>query len=202
MGFDPFTDSQRCLFFVIGRHVRKKGEIMLSTNVCKVPDKYFKTLTEKEMCISWTCHLNNGEKIFGDYDREGYEKCWDRLKLYCKINKLHINKISLYMFGQPQFVFWEDDSGLDGVSICRGVARDQTTPDNFKDFQFLSVSKMGDKCDYIAVKKFVWPAGNEIEPLEEKRVLTQNNVQELIFKYDSEKRQHPEVQKYLNGAGL
>jgi len=175
---------------------------MNSTAVCKTPDRYFNDLIERRMCISWTCVLSNGEKIFGDYDRPDYEKCWDRLKLYCKENKLNINKISLYMFGQPQFVFWEDDSGLDGVSICRGAARDQTTPTEFRDFQFLSVSKMHEDCDYIAVKKFIWPIGNEIEPLEEQRVLTHVNVRELIFKHDSEKRNNPKVQKYLNGSGV
>jgi hypothetical protein len=101
------------------------------------------------------------------------------------------------MFGQPQHVFWEDENGLDGFSILRGVARDQSMG-NFRDFQFLSVSKLSKNCDYIAVKKFIWPLGNEIEPLQENRNLTLKNVEQLIFKYDSEKIKHPEVQKYLN----
>ena len=170
----------------------------MQESICTSPDRYFNTLVEKDMCISWTCVLSNGEKVYGDYDRPGYAKCWSRLKKYCREQKLHINKVSLYMFGQPQFVFWEDDNGLDGISICRGAARDQTTPSECRDFQFLSVSKMSDDADYIAVRKFIWPMGNDIEPLEERRVLTTKNVQEMIFKHDSEKIKKPEVQKYLN----
>lgn len=151
------------------------------------------------MSISWECILSNGEHIYGDYDRPGYEKCWDRFKSYVETNKLYINCIKLYMFGVPQFTFWEDENGLDGVSICRGVARDQTSPDKARDYQFLSVSKLSDGCDYVAVKKFVWPIDNEIEPRYEVRGLAKNNVEQLIFKHDSEKRKHPEVQKYFDG---
>lgn len=168
--------------------------------VCKLEgDKYYRNLIEKQLCISWSAVLSNGETIYGDYDRPGYDKCWDRVKSYCKENKLHMNSIKLFMFGQPQFVFWEDDNGLDGVSICRGAARDQRTPADVRDYQFLSVSKLSDECDYIAVKKFVWPMDNEIEPREEIRKLSKANIDQLIFKHDSEKTKHPEVQKHLNG---
>ena len=170
-------------------------------DVCKKPDKYFIDLTEKQIIISWECILSNGESVFGDYDRPDHAKCWDRFRKYCYDNKLNVTKVKLYMFGQPQHVFWEDKDGLDGFSIIRGVARDQSMG-NARDFQFLSVSKLSEECDYISVKKFIWHLGNEIEPLQETRKLTLANVEQLIFRHDSEKIKRPEIQVHLNRGAL
>ena len=70
-----------------------------------------------------------------------------------------------------------------------------------KDFQFLSVSLMDESCDYIKVRKFVWPL-NDYEQLESNRLLTRNNIKQMVFKHGSEKPKNEKVYKYLDGAGV
>lgn len=168
----------------------------MKTDVCTEFDGYMRRLCHSELVISWIVTLTDGTKVYGDYDRPDYEKCWFRLARYCEENNVVPTKVELYMFGAPHVVFFEDPNGLDGISICRGVSRDQSVNGDFKDFQFLTVSLLRDECDYIDVRKFVWPH-NEFEEAESSRLITKKNIEHMIFKNDSEKRQHPEVQKFI-----
>lgn len=173
----------------------------MKVDICTSPDPYFKNLCHNNLMISWVIELKDGTTVYGDYDRPDYENCWLRLKRYCKDNKTVPVKIQLYMFGAEPHVFFEDLDGLDGVSVCRGVAREQSMSGDFRDFQFLTVSLLRDKCDYIDVRKFVWPQ-NEFEKSESVRLLTKRNIENMIFKHDSEKIKHPEVQKYLDRTAM
>jgi hypothetical protein len=171
----------------------------MKTEICTKFDPYFRNMCHNEVVMSWTAKLQNGLTVYGDYERPGYMKCWDRMKTYCKENKVVPTEVKLYMLGAQEFVFFEDPDGLDGISICRGAAREQSLSGDFQDFQFLSVSLLRESCDYIDVKKFVWPF-NEFEEGQSVREISQKNVEQMIFKHDSQKAKHPEIQKYLDGA--
>lgn len=169
----------------------------MNTEVCTTFDEYMHRMCHNTINMSWTADMQNGVTIYGDYERPGYEDCWTRFKKYCNDNKVVPIRIKLYMFGMKELVFFEDPNGLDGFSICRGCSRDQSLSGQFRDFQFLTVSLLRNECDYINVRKFAWPE-TAFEEAESIRMLTQNNIEHMIFKHDSEKAKHPEVQQYLN----
>ena len=49
----------------------------------------------------------------------------------------------------------------------------------------------------IDVAKYTWPY-NDFEQKESERLLTTENLQNMIFKNGSEKRQHEKVKEYLD----
>ena len=170
----------------------------LQHDICTSYDPFIKRQLVERLAISWTGTLSNGVKVYGDYERLGYAPCWERVQKYCEENNCCFTKVSLHMFGMAEVVFFEDGNGLDGLSICRGAAREQSMSGDFRDFQFLSVSLLDEQCDHIEVRKFVWPL-NDYEQLESKRLLTSNNIQQLVFKNGSEKLKNQKVFKHLNG---
>ena len=174
---------------------------MKKTEICTSFDSYMRTYCSTNLNMSWTIEMQNGVTVYGDYERPGYEKCWDRLKKYCDIEKVLPVKIKLFMLGVPEFTFFENPKGLNGFSICRGAAMEQNTINNWKTFQFLSVSLLSDDCDYIDVKKFVWPF-NQFEQGQSKRRLTKSNIEQMIFDNESEKFKRQEVQQYPYGASV
>jgi|TARA_R110000744_G_scaffold86368_20_gene168861 hypothetical protein len=170
--------------------------------LCTEFDGYMKNLCHNELMISWQITLTNGTVVYGDYEREGFDNPWTRLKEYCNKNNVLPVKVQLYMFGARQEIFFENDHGLDGLSVVRGVAQDQAVDGSYsKSYQTLTVSLLKDDCSEIDVRKFVWPH-NEFEERVSTRKLTKQNLKRMIFKNGSEKRKHPQVQECLNGAGL
>lgn len=166
-------------------------------DICTSFDPFVRKSLVEDLNMSWTGTLSNGLTVYGDYEREGYAPCWERVQKYCKDNNCHFTKISLHMFGMPEAVFFEDENGLDGLSVCRGAAREQSMSGESKDFKFLTVSLMDKTCDYINVRKFVWPL-NDYEELESNRLLTAKNIQQMVFKHDSEKIKQEKVLKHIN----
>lgn len=172
----------------------------MNDQVCTKFDGYMRDLCFNKINMSWSAIMQNGVTIYGDYERPGYEKCWDRFVKYCRNNNVLPTKIKLYMFGAPELVFFEDESGLDGISICRGAAKEQTMDGSvIRDFQFLSVSLLSPEADYIDVRKFVWPENN-FEEFESTRLPTKNNIEYMVFRDGSEKLQ--KVQKHIYGTAL
>lgn len=171
----------------------------MKKDVCKTFDPYMKQMTHNKIVMSWQAIMQDGTSVWGDYERPKHDKCWSRFKNYCKTNKIVPVKIQLYMFGMQEHVFFEDPNGLDGFSIMRGCSRDQGMDGSFKDFQFLSVSLLRDGCDYVDVRKFVWPE-TDLEPLQELRKLTRKSIEHMVFKHDSEKARKPQVQEHLHGS--
>ncbi len=170
--------------------------------LCTEFDAYMKNLCHNELMISWQITLTDGTTVYGDYEREGFDNPWTRLEEHCKKNDVLPVKVQLYMFGARQEVFFENDNGLDGLSVVRGVAQDQAIDGSYcKSYQTLTVSLLKDDCSEIDVRKFVWPH-NEFEERVSTRKLTKENLKRMIFKNGSQKRKHPEVQELLDGAGL
>jgi hypothetical protein len=168
--------------------------------ICTKFDSYMENFCHRKLMISWKISLNDGTIVYGDYDKSEQKNPWNRLKHHCKKNDLFITKVELYMFGAPHEVFFENESGLDGIFIVRGVAKDQAIDGSFsRSFQTLTVGLLNDDCSEINVRKFCWPM-NEFEKSHSVRGLSEENLKKMIFKNGSKKEQHPEVQKYLDGA--
>tara|TARA_R110002020_G_scaffold188926_1_gene387792 strand:+ start:6182 stop:6697 length:516 start_codon:yes stop_codon:yes gene_type:complete len=168
--------------------------------ICKELDGYMKHLCHNELMISWQITLTDGTTVYGDYEREGFDNPWIRLRNYCEERNVAITKVQLYMFGAEQKTFFEDDNGLDGISISRGVAKDQALDGSHsKSYQTLTVCLLKDDCSEIDVAKYTWPH-NEFEKASSVRGLSTDNLTKMIFKNGSKKRQHPKVQECLNGT--
>jgi hypothetical protein len=166
--------------------------------LCTSIDPYFEDLCYNKLYISWQITLNDGTKVYGDYDRPGFENPWLRLKKHCEDNDLFITKVELHMFGAPAEVFFEDPDGLDGVVVMRGMAKDQAMDGSHsQSFQTLTVGLLRDDCSCLDISKYTWPI-SELEQKTGTRVLTPENLKHMIFKNGSPKKQHEEVQKHLN----
>lgn len=167
--------------------------------ICTSIDSYVEQLCYHELMISWQITLTDGTKVYGDYDRPGFENPWVRLKEHCNTNDVYPSKIELHMFGALPETFFEDDNGLDGVFVMRGMAKDQAMDGSHsQSFQTLTVGLLRDDCSCIDVSKYTWPINN-FESKTSTRVLTKENLSCMIFKNGSKKLQHEEVQKLLNG---
>ena len=161
-----------------------------------------KNLCHNQLMISWQITLTDGTTVYGDYEREGFDNPWIRLQKYCDDKNALPAKIQLYMFGAEQKVFFEDENGLDGVSVVRGIAQDQAMDGSYsKSYQTLTVCLLREDCSKIDVSKYIWPH-NELEKLSSTRQLSKQNLKRMIFKNESKKRAHPNVQECLHRAGL
>lgn len=167
--------------------------------ICTSIDSYMQDLCYNQLYISWVVTLTDGTNVYGDYDRPGFDNPWIRLKKHCETNNVWPAKVKLHMFGAPEELFFEDPNGLDGVFIVRGMAKDQAMDGSHsQSYQTLTVGLLRDDCSCIDIGKYTWPISN-LEKRNSARVLTKENLENMIFKNDSKKRQHEEVQKLLNG---
>lgn len=170
--------------------------------ICTHRDQYMKSLTRSQMMISWKIKLSNGTEVYGDYDRPNLENPWIRLSEHCSINSLFVTKVELHMFGAPKLVFFEDENGLDGISVMRGMAKEQSMSGNHsQSFQTLTVSLLRGCCSWVDVKKYTWPT-NELEEFNQVRAVTKQNLEYMIFKNGSEKLKDAKVQELINGTTL
>ena len=170
--------------------------------ICTKRDGYMRRLTMEDLMISWIAVLSDGTRVYGDYDRSGFDNPWIRLKNHCKENDDFITKIELHMFGAPAKIFFEDPNGLDGLAVMRGIAKDQAMDGSHStSFQTLTVCLLKDDCSAIDVAKYTWPY-NQFEKDKSVRSITEDNVKYMIFKNDSEKIKHPKVQEHINQPAL
>ena len=123
--------------------------------VCTKRDGYMRKLIMEDLMISWIVTLSNQERVYGDYDRSQLANPWNRLSSYCRDKDLIPIKIELHMFGAPAKVFFEDPNGLDGLSVMRGIAKDQAMDGSHStSFQTLTVCLLKDDCSGIDVAKY------------------------------------------------
>jgi hypothetical protein len=168
--------------------------------ICTQRDQYMKKLIRQDLSISWIITLTDGTVVYGDYERPDHDNPWNRLRKHCKENKANIRKIELHMLGTPKLVFFEDENGLDGIMVMRGVGKEQSMAgDHTQSYQTLTVGLLNEDCSAIDVKKYTWPI-NEFEEFHQKRSVTKQNVEYMIFKNESEKIKHPKIQEFINGA--
>lgn len=170
--------------------------------ICTSIDGYIEQLCYHELMISWQITLNDGTKVYGDYDRPGFDNPWIRLKNHCEENNVYPIKVELHMFGAEHEVFFEDENGLDGLFVMRGMAKDQAMDGSHsQSFQTLTVGLLRDDCSCIDVSKYTWPI-SQFEQKYNTRILTEENIRNMIFKNGSKKRQHEKIQELLNGSGV
>ena len=170
--------------------------------ICQTRDGYMRKLITTDLMISWKIVLTDGTVVYGDYDRPGLDNPWFRLKDHCKQNDVVPKSVELHMFGAPKKVFFENEDGLDGLLVMRGMAKDQSMDGSHsQSFQTLTVSLLRDDCSMIDVAKYAWPF-NEFEKDRDVRVLTEENLKNMIFKNGSEKLKHPKVQELINGTAV
>jgi len=157
-------------------------------------------LIRSDLMISWKITLSDETLVYGDYDRPGLDNPWNRLKDHCAENDAIPTKVELHMFGAPAKVFFEDENGLDGLLVMRGMAKDQAMDGSHsQSFQTMTVSLLRDDCSFIDVSKYTWPI-NDFECGRSVRELTSENLKNMIFKNGSEKLKHPKVQELINGS--
>ena len=167
--------------------------------ICTTIDSFFEKACYTDLMISWQITLTDDTIIYGDYDRPGFDNPWKRLKQHCEKNEVYPAKVELHMFGAEHKVFFEDENGLDGLFVMRGIAKDQAMDGSHsQSFQTLTVGLLRDDCSCIDISKYTWPFNN-FEKKIATRVLTTENLKDMIFKNGSEKRKHSEVQKLING---
>ena len=155
--------------------------------ICTEFDGYMKQLCHEQLMISWVITLTDGVVVYGDYERPQFENPWIRLREHCEKHDVLPSKVELYMFGAEHKVFFEDENGLDGLFIMRGVAKDQAMDGSHsQSFQTLTVGLLRDDCEHI----------------ESVRGLSTKNLEQMIFKNGSQKREHKAVQEYLNRAAV
>jgi hypothetical protein len=161
-----------------------------------------KKLIRSDLMISWKIKLTDGTIVYGDYDRPEMPNPWTRLKNYCAENDVLPALVELHMFGAPREVFFEDENGLDGLLVMRGIAKDQAMDGSHsQSFQTLTVSLLRDDCSHIDVRKYTWPF-NEFEKDRDVREVTEENLKNMIFKNGSEKLKHPKIQELVNRAAV
>jgi len=170
--------------------------------ICTTRDGYMKRLIKSELMISWKITLNDGTIVYGDYDRPELPNPWLRLKDHCAENNVLPIRVELHMFGAPKKIFFEDEEGLDGLLVMRGLAKDQAMDGSHsQSFQMLTVSLLREDCSAVDVAKYTWPF-NEFEKDREVREVTEENLKNMIFKNESEKLKHPKVQELINGTAV
>lgn len=168
--------------------------------ICTHVDSYMYDLCHVKLMISWEIELTDGTSVFGDYDRPDLPNPWIRLTDHCHAHDVSPAKVKLYMFGAEQKVFFENPDGLDGIAVMRGVAKDQAMAGGHsQSFQTLTVLHLRDDCSMVDVSKYTWPH-NEFEQLESERILTIDNLENMIFKNGSKKRQRKKVKRLLDGT--
>ena len=169
-------------------------------------DEYVRELIRQAKML-WKITLTDGTVAWSDPDRYAVEsvvddvgggqrvisdepddlKPWNRLKKYCEEKGLTIKKVQVVCMGAPEEVIWEDEDGLDGVLVKRGAAQIRDTETGYSQaFQNLIVGVLNNNATEIDVRKYSWPF-NELEPYNQKRKVTPENLGEMIFKPDSEK---------------
>ena len=137
--------------------------------ICTEVDPYFYRLTHDQLMISWVITLTDGVKVYGDYDRPDIPNPWLRLRNHCETNKVWPACVELYMFGAEKKIFFEDENGLDGIAVMRGIAKDQAMDGSHsQSFQTLTVLHLRDDCSMVDVAKYTWPY-NEFEQKESER---------------------------------
>jgi hypothetical protein len=161
--------------------------------ICMESDEYIRELIRSTK-MTWKITLIDGTVVWGDVDRyavDGDEpnelKPWNRLKKYCQEKGLSITKVQVIVMGAPEEVIYEDSEGADGILVKRGFSRSQDMESGHSQaFQNLVVGVLNEEADKIDVYKYSWPH-NTFEESHQKRIPTEENTGEMLFKSNSKK---------------
>lgn len=129
--------------------------------------------------ILWKLRLSSGIEVWSDFDVEGLSDPWTRAMEYCWKTGEDVISVSVIVPGQPESLVFHDESGLDGLLILRGTAKNITDTEETL-YAFMTFGRLEDD-GMIHVKKFFWPECSFLES-EEVRELTPENERLLYVK--------------------
>lgn len=158
--------------------------------ICTQLNGHIKDLIRK-LEILWKVELDDGTNVYSDYYIPYLDSPWMRLQKYCKENNRYITSVSCLMFGADEFIMFQNSEGLDGVFVTRGASKDIVISENGESgvsYKHLIVGVLSGDGGSINVRKFSWPE-NALEPFEQTRELTKNNLELMIFKNDERKEE-------------
>lgn len=159
--------------------------------ICTTIDQHMKSLI-RSVEILWRVTLNDGTVVHSDYYRPRFDEApWYRLKNHCLKTSTFVTKVECIMLGIDPLVMFEDQNGLDGLFILRGSSKDITINDDGDPgiaYKHLIVGVLRPEGDIIDVRKFSWPE-NILEPFEQTRKLTIDNLKLMIFKDEQRREQ-------------
>jgi hypothetical protein len=159
--------------------------------ICTSVDQHIKSLI-RNVEILWKVTLNDGTVVYSDFYRPKIDLApWLRLKNHCIKTNTFVIKVECIMLGVDPLVMFEDENGLDGILILRGSSKDITINDDGDPgiaYKHLIVGVLRADNDIIDVRKFSWPE-NVLEPFEQTRKLTIDNLKLMIFKNEQRREQ-------------
>lgn len=171
--------------------------------ICTEYNSYIKNLV-RSLEMMWIVTLNNGVKVYSDHNNPAYpnQTPWRRLKEHCAENNVFPVMVQALILGAPKLVMAENNSGLDGLFIIRGSSKDFLMESGEgTSYKQLIVGVLSDTNDDINTTKFCWPK-NALEPFNEVRQITFENIELMLFKNGSKKRERESVQVALNRAAM
>lgn len=159
-------------------------------------DIYIKELVKKKE-ILWIATLDDGKKVYSDYNREALGPPWIRLCDYMDATGSKIVKLEAMAFGAPLTVIAEDPNGLDGVFIKRGVIKDVVLESSSDVLQAtrLICGIYNKSTGNIDVNIFNWPDNESFKKFEE-RLVTQENLEYMYF---IDKNLEKQLKEKVNG---
>jgi hypothetical protein len=160
-------------------------------------DYVIKNLIRNKQLI-WVVTLNNGQDVYSDFEREGLEHPWNRLRKHLGDSGLCVTKVRVMGLGAPVHVLHEDPNGIDGFFILRGVVKDVSLEAGEDPLQFQNIvfGVWDDEKQKVKVKIFFWPEQDQW-PTEETRSLTTENLSNMIFKTQELKEKLHEIAKVV-----
>lgn len=148
--------------------------------LCKSYNPQIRSLMVDQKLVLWKCILSNGEEIWSDY-YESQKDPWIRLREYCYNNKIDIVEVRVLAYGIREQTVFQDDSGLDGVFIIRGISKDLSGSSDGITYNYLAFGKLNNETNLVETSMFYWPECAFSERYEE-RVLTDENKRMMHFK--------------------
>lgn len=127
--------------------------------------------------VLWKLILNDGTEIWSDFDIPNQKDPWTRARQYCNNNNKDIIEVKVIVPGQPEYQVFRNESGLDGLLIIRGTAKD-VNDSGETIYSFVTFGKIEDD-GLIHVRRFYWPEC-AFGTSEEIREITPEN-QNLIY---------------------
>lgn len=147
-------------------------------DVCFGYNRHLTTLLMNQQTL-WKLRLKSGKEVWSDFDREGLEDPWTRVRRYCEATGDEIVYVGVIVPGQSEVSVFNDETGLDKILISRGIAKNITDIGETV-YSFMTFGKV-ESDGLIHIKKFFWPECSFLES-EETREVTEENQRLLYVK--------------------
>ena len=147
--------------------------------LCRAYNSQIRSLVVDHKLVIWKCILSNGDEIWSDYYAEEKDP-WIRLKEYCYNNGIKIIEVRVLAYGIKERTVFQDENGLDGIFIIRGVSKDLSGSSDGITYNYLAFGKLNKETNVVETMKFHWPEC-AFDDFYEERVLTEDNQKIMFF---------------------